>query len=113
MDKIDEINLQINKLSEEKYKVENRQRQLMNTEEELRDHVQRKARFFEMLEDYWRTGDMVHRVADKKWQLQREEYRVFDLLAEEQSAIRAQVQEFETEEDDLYRIRKIAWEELE
>ncbi|MBC6309928.1 DUF3958 family protein [Listeria sp. FSL L7-1582] len=113
MDKVDEINLQINRLSEVSYEAENTQRQLKRTEEALGMHVHRKARFFDTLQDYWRTGDMAHRVADRKWQLQRQEHQTFDTLAEKQAAVRRQIRTFETEEDDLYRARKRAWEELE
>lgn len=113
MDKIDEINLQIHRLAEASEEAEDTQRQLKRTEEALGTHAHRKARFFDTLQDYWRTGDMAHRVADRKWQLQREEQQTFDTLAEKQTAVRRQIQAFEIEEDDLYRARKRAWEELE
>ncbi|MBC1936480.1 DUF3958 family protein [Listeria grandensis] len=113
MDKIDEINLQINRLSEASEEVERTQRQLKRTEEALGMHVHRRACFFDTLQDYWRTGDMARRVADRKWQLQREEHQTFDTLAEKQAAVRRQIQAFETEEEDLYRARKQAWEEIE
>ncbi|MBC6310738.1 DUF3958 family protein [Listeria sp. FSL L7-1582] len=113
MDKVDEINLQINRLSEASYEAEDTQRQLKRTEEAMEMHFRRRANFFDTLQDYWRTGDMAHRVADRKFQLQREEHQTMDVLAEKQVAVRRQIQEFETQEDELYRARKQAWEEAE
>ncbi|MBC1703123.1 DUF3958 family protein [Listeria welshimeri] len=113
MDKIDEINIQINILSKESEKAERTEYQLKLAEEALRMHVHRRTCFFDMLQDYWQTGDMAGRIVDRKWQLQREEHQTFDTLEEKRTAIRRQIQELETQEDDLYRARKQAWEEIE
>ncbi|MBC1491501.1 DUF3958 family protein [Listeria booriae] len=113
MDKVDEINLQINRLSEASYEAEDIQHQLKRTEEALKIHFRRRTQFFYMLQDYWRTGDMAHRVADRKYQLQQEEHQIMDALTEKQIAVCRQIKEFETLEDELYRARKQAWEEVE
>ncbi|WP_036101398.1 DUF3958 family protein [Listeria riparia] len=113
MNKVDEITRQINCLSEEICETENAQHQLKRTEEALVMHFHRKKKFFNSMQIYWRTGDMANRIADRILQLQREENKTMDCLAEQQTGVRRQILALEIKEDELYRARKKAWEEDE